>query len=123
MTENQLIELKHAVAIINAAIAEQPPANSSWDCPVTAFARRFLVHNQPMEDLSCSELWCLYSQLVLMEKLPPMRKSVFLRRLPVVLATVLNIKKSHNIIRGGSRVRGFIGLVYRVDDSLPPPDL
>ena len=123
MTESQLISLKHAIAIINGAIAEQRPADNSWDCPVISFARRFLAITGISVDFSCEELYDLYTEIAATGKLPPMRKSIFLRRLPVAMASVFNIKKSHNLVRNGSRVRGFQGIIYKVDDTYTAPEL
>jgi hypothetical protein len=123
MTENQFIQLKHAVAIINSVIADNPPADHAGDCPVITFARRHLGHTLLDVDLTCGELWEIYSGILKTGKLPPLQKAEFLHRLPIALAYVFNIKKSHNIMREGRRVRGFRGVIFKVDDTYPEPNI
>ena len=104
-------------------MCKQRPLDSSWDCPVISFARRFLTNTGLSVDFSCEELYEFYTEIAATGKLPPMRKAVFLRRLPVAMTEVFNLKKSHNLVRNGSRVRGFPGVAYKIDDTFTAPEL
>ena len=115
MNENQIAQLNHALAIIRAAIIEQPLTGRTGNCPVILHVYQRLKPTPRDFDLSCEELWDSYCQHVESGDQPYLQKAEFLRRLPFAINHVFNIKKSHNIIRNGRRVRGFKGLIHHGD--------
>ena len=123
MTESQICKIKHALFAIQSVIAETSSQARSGDCPVLVYARRHLSNAHPLGDLSCAELWDRYETIAQEDKLPPLRRGIFLSRLPIAMSLAYGINKSNNIARGDQRVRGFKGIGFRLAEELPEPEL
>lgn len=90
---------------------EQPGLNepASGQSPVDDFVRdNFMC--EASSDFSGVELWGIYCEAVNIKEVPPLKKVTFLKQLPGAMERVFGIRRSHNIRREGSRVRGFKGL-------------
>ena len=120
MTSFQSAQVRHAMALLQSLLNEPRAVDSTWNCPVIMFVRRYLVKSDPSTDVSCGELLNFFNELSRAGELPPMRRTLFLRRLPEVMESVYQTRKSHNIVREGCRVRGFRGVDIR-EISWPPP--
>ena len=99
--------------------------------PITDFAHRRLILDYN-GDVSCGEPWVSYSGIAATGELPKLEKSKFFRRLPTVMRLVHKVRKSHNILREGRRVRGFRGVnlieynwgnTAAEPETLPEPNL
>ena len=63
--------------------------------------------------------WTYFQKIADAGDLSPMRKSIFLRQLPTIMEASLRVRYCHNILRIGSRVRGFPGEGLKMDAGLP----
>ncbi len=88
------------------------------DCPVALFARHYLLR-EPASDVTSRELWTFFSEVSSSGEVEPVSKSEFLSRLPGVMELAFAVRKSHNVMRDGRRVRGFKGVGIRMDTCLP----
>jgi hypothetical protein len=89
--------------------------------PLSLFAKRYLVRD-PARDLTSAQLWEFYAEVVASGEVDPLSRPEFLRRLPAVMESLYNVRKSHNIQRSGGRVRGFKGITIR-EHVFPPTAL
>jgi hypothetical protein len=115
MTRTEITAINRAIALLHSLTGE--PHESvplPRSCSVTRFVREYLAPD-PAADVSCGELWTFYREISDAGELPPMRKTIFLRRLPVVMQEIYAARKSHGIQREGRRVRGFKGVGIRMD--------
>jgi hypothetical protein len=85
--------------------------NLLQNSPVTLFVTHYLAW-EPGTDVSTSELWEFFSEIVAAGELEPSSKQAFLRALPSAMEARYGAKKCHTIKRDGHCVRGFkeIGL-------------
>ena len=114
MMNYEVSQIRRAIAMLEMLVNEPQATESLRQNPIAKFAREHLERDQT-RDVSCTELWKFYNEIAAAGELPPLRGNDFFRRLPNVLAAVYRVRKSHNVIRDGRRVRGFRGITI----SLP----
>jgi hypothetical protein len=85
---------------------------------VAVFARRYLLR-EPASDLTSAELWKFFAEVSASGELEPLSKAAFLSRLPGIMELTFGTRKSHNVQRGGRRLRGFRGVGIRLDACAP----
>ena len=116
MTKSESDLIRRAIELLRRVVPDdgEPHAVdlSPRRCPVAMFAKEYLVR-QPGGDMSTAELFQFYDEVAATGELDRLSKSEFLRRLPNVLEIAFNLRKSHDIQRCGSRVRGFKGITVR----------
>jgi len=121
MTKSEIDLIRRAIELLRQLVQDDKGRVSNpapRGCPVTRFAEEYLAHDSAA-DVSCEELWRFFHEIADAGELPPMRKASFLRQLTSVLEAVFNVRKCHNVMRAGRRVRGFRGIDVRLDDSPP----
>ena len=119
MTDTELQAIRYAITLLCSLIgAPQEGAPAPQHGPIRHFAEKYLT-SDPDADLSCAEAWQFYQEIAQAGDLPPMRKTAFLRQLPVVMETVFNVRKCHHIERGDCCQRGFRGINLRLDAGSP----
>ena len=116
-SEEQII--RRAIALLSSLIDEpQVCAGIPWRSPVRMFVQEYLAPN-PDADISCAELWSFFQEIVQSGELQPMRKSAFFRQLPTTMEAAYQVRRCHNVMRSGRRVRGFKGISIRMDAGCP----
>jgi hypothetical protein len=119
MTNTQFQTIRRAITLLCSLIDEPMEcAAVSWQSPIRRYVQQYLVPD-PNADLSCAEAWQFFQEIAQAGELEPMRKVIFLRQLPTVMEAVFRVRKCHNILRSGSRVRGFRGVGLKMDAGLP----
>jgi hypothetical protein len=121
MTNRERDLIRQALHLLQRLAEDEPHAVDQvrHDCPVALFARRFLLRD-PVGDVTSEELWTFFGEVVASGELEPLSKTEFLSRLPGVMESSFGVRKSHNIRRGGQRVRGFRGVGLRMEE---PPSI
>jgi len=119
MTSTEVQAVRRAIALLRSLIDEpQECAGIPWCSPVRHFVRDYLVADASA-DLTCEEAWQFFQEIVRAGELSPMRKAIFLRQLPLLMESVLHVRKCHHMQRGGRCVRGFKGVGIRMDIGKP----
>lgn len=91
--------------------------------PVREFAEQYLARD-PTGDKTSNELFSDYNELVAAGDMEPLSATEFLRALPAAMLAVFGIRKRHNIVRDGKKLRGFRGVgINHFYFPMPSPDL
>jgi hypothetical protein len=112
MTSNEIDLVRRAIELLNRLVRDgqgRAGAPGPRLCPVERFVQEYLSPDCDA-DLTCEEAWQLFQEIAQAGELSPMRRTVFLRRLPVVMESIHDVRKSHSVERNGRRVRGFRGV-------------
>lgn len=119
MTNTEIQAIRRAITMLCALIDEpQECAPVPYQSPIRRFVREYLAPD-PKADISCGEAWQYFQEIAEAGELPPMRKTIFLRQLPIVLEAAYQVRRCHSIMRSGRRVRGFRGVGIRMDTGSP----
>jgi hypothetical protein len=123
MTKPEIDLVNHAITLLRSLTGEPQAANSERPrCPVQKFVEAYLTA-APDADAASEELWAFYQEVAQAGELPSMRKAVFRGRLPGIMESVYGVRKCHNVLRDGRRVRGFRGVAIRLNACLPEPQV
>jgi hypothetical protein len=109
MTTSEIEVIRRTLELLHKLLPEGEPRAGGVTlqrCPVTQFAQQYLGR-EPGSCMTSAELWQFYSEVAASGELEPLSKSEFLRRLPGVMEAVFGVRKSHNVMRAGRRLRGF----------------
>jgi hypothetical protein len=88
-----------------------PPA-SKVSCPISEFARTNLFPN-PEQDVTTAELWSTFNEYAATCAVQHMGKAEFFLELPHVMRKLFGRRKSHQILRGSQRHRGFRAIGFK----------
>jgi hypothetical protein len=123
MKSTEVQAVRRAIALLRSLIDEPQECAGIPSCsPVRRFVRDYLVADASA-DLTCAEAWQFVQEVAQAGELQPMRKAAFLRQLPTMMEVAFHVRRCHNILRSGSRVRGFRGVGIRMDTGVPPVKL
>jgi hypothetical protein len=122
MTRTEFNLIKRALELLHRLVPDDGEPHAvdlaPRRCPVAMFAKKFLIRDLA-NDVTSQELWQFFGEVFASGELEALSKSEFLRRLPGVMASTFDVRKSHNIQRSGHRLRGFRGVGVRLDASPP----
>ncbi len=118
MTSEESVLIHQALEVLNRLVTDGELRTSRpapRPDPVSAFAKNYLVFDA-RDDLSVSELWTFYREIVAAGELEPVTKQAFLRALPGAMAAAFGAKKCHSIKRDGKSLRGFRSVTIKGAD-------
>lgn len=101
MTYTDAELIRRAFVLIDRAVALPPQTG-----PVVQFVANFL-EPQRGRSLTTEEAYTFYCEIAAASDLPPISIGDFQRRLPAAMWQVYQLRKRHDLRRGGQTKRGF----------------
>jgi hypothetical protein len=114
MTKIEIQAVQRAISALSSLMNRPQECSPLPHSPARRFVEYYLEADAN-SDMSCEEIWRFFQEVVAAGELPPIRKAVFLRQLPILMREVFQLRKCHRIQRESHHVRGFKGISVRMD--------